>query len=342
MMKKTFKIVSRVVIVLIAFGVVLAYNYYQKIYKSNVRQKTYLYVKTGSQYADVVSQLKELKVLDDVSSFEWVASRKEYAEKVKPGKYLMKQGMSNNDLINMLRAGKQEPVNLVFNNIRTNDQLAGKLAKQIEADSASLSNIFKDNNYLKKMGVNSAEVRMLFVPNTYQIWWNTSPEQLMERMMKEYLKFWTPQRDQKAEDANLTRRDVSIIASIVEEETNKNDEKPVIASVYINRLHKGMLLQADPTVKYAVGDFALKRILNVHTSTVSPYNTYMFKGLPPGPICIPSITTIDAVLNYKKTDYIYFCAKEDFSGYHNFARNESEHAANASKYHKAMNARKIY
>ncbi len=341
-MKKVSKIFFTVFTVAVIIAIAYGYYTYTRAYVSNVHQKAYLYIKTGSKYAEVVNQLKELNILDDIKTFEWVAKKKEYVDKVKPGKYLLKQGMCNNDLVNMLRAGKQEPVNLVFNNIRTNEQLAGKLSRQIEADSLSLLELFKNNDFLQKIGVNTQEVRMLFVPNTYQIWWNTSPEQLMDRIQKEYVKFWNADREQKANDANLSRKEVSIIASIVEEETNKNDEKPTVASVYINRLRKGMLLQADPTVKYAVGDFSLKRILNIHTSYYSLYNTYMFKGLPPGPICIPSITTIDAVLNYKKTDYLYFCAKEDFSGYHNFARNETEHSVNAHKYWKALNERKIY
>jgi UPF0755 protein len=242
----------------------------------------------------------------------------------------------------MLRSGRQEAVNLVFNNIRTNEQLAGKLGKQIEADSSSLIMFFNNPQLLADFNTSPEELRLLFIPNTYKIWWNTSPEKLMQRMKDEYEKFWNEEREAKANEAGLSRKEVSIIASIVEEETNKKDERPTVASVYVNRVRKGMLLQADPTVKYAVGDFTIKRVLNKHLTIDSPYNTYKYTGIPPGPICIPSISSIDAVLENKQTDYLYFCAKEDFSGYHNFAKNLEDHLANARIYQKALNKRKIF
>ncbi len=328
---------------LIIAGLMISFVFYQKIFSANVaKEKAYLYIHTTDDFNDVVKSLETAKLLKNISSFEWLAQKKGYSDKVKPGKYLLKAGMNNNQIINMLRAGNQEAVNLVFNNIRTNEQLAGKLGKQIEADSSSLIEFFRNPQLLAKYNTTPEDVRLLFIPNTYKIWWNTSPDQLMERMKEEYDKFWNEDRDANAYTAGLSRKEVAIIASIVEEETNKKDERPTVASVYVNRVRKGMLLQADPTVKYAIGDFTIKRILNKHLGFDSPYNTYKYAGIPPGPICIPSISSIDAVLANKKTEYLYFCAKEDFSGYHNFAKNITDHLENARKYQKALNQRKIF
>jgi UPF0755 protein len=328
---------------LILAGFLISILFYQKILSSNVtKEKAYLYIHTNSGFEDVLKTLQQENLLEDISSFEWVARKKDYHKNIKAGKYLLKEGMNNNQLVNMLRSGRQEAVNLVFNNIRTNEQLAGKLGKQIEADSSSLIMFFNNPQLLADFNTSPEDLRLLFIPNTYKIWWNTSPEKLMQRMKNEYEKFWNEEREAKANEAGLSRKEVSIIASIVEEETNKKDERPTVASVYVNRVRKGMLLQADPTVKYAVGDFTIKRVLNKHLTIDSPYNTYKYTGIPPGPICIPSISSIDAVLENKQTDYLYFCAKEDFSGYHNFAKNLEDHLANARNYQKALNKRKIF
>jgi UPF0755 protein len=328
---------------LILAGFLISILFYQKILSSNVtKEKAYLYIHTNSGFEDVLKTLQQENLLEDIASFEWVARKKDYHKNIKAGKYLLKAGMNNNQIVNMLRSGRQEAVNLVFNNIRTNEQLAGKLGKQIEADSSSLIMFFNNPQLLADFNTSPEELRLLFIPNTYKIWWNTSPEKLMQRMKDEYDKFWTEEREAKANEAGLSRKEVSIIASIVEEETNKKDERPTVASVYVNRVRKGMLLQADPTVKYAVGDFTIKRVLNKHLTIDSPYNTYKYTGIPPGPICIPSISSIDAVLENKQTDYLYFCAKEDFSGYHNFAKNLEDHLANARIYQKALNKRKIF
>jgi UPF0755 protein len=342
MQKNKKKLIWGIFLLFIA-GVMISFVFYQKIFSANVaKEKAYLYIYTNDDFKDVLKTLVAGKLLKDNSSFEWLAQKKGYSNKVKPGKYLLKAGMNNNQIINMLRSGNQDAVNLVFNNIRTNEQLAGKLGKQIEADSLSLITFFRNPQLLAKYNTTPDDVRLLFIPNTYKIWWNTSPDLLMERMKEEYDKFWNEDRDAKAYTAGLSRKEVAIIASIVEEETNKKDERPTVASVYINRVRKGMLLQADPTVKYAIGDFTIKRVLNKHLSFDSPYNTYKYAGIPPGPICIPSISSIDAVLANKKTDYLYFCAKEDFSGYHNFAKNITDHLENARKYQKALNQRKIF
>jgi UPF0755 protein len=249
--------------------------------------------------------------------------------------------MTNRQLVTILRSGKQTPVRITFNNFRTLDQLASRVSAVIEADSASLMEAFFDRDFLERNQLTRYEVKAIFIPNTYELWWNTSATQFVERMRVEHERFWTDERRQKAKARGLTPIQVSILASIIEEETNKNTEKPLMASVYINRLRIGMPLQADPTVKYAMEDFGLRRILNVHTRYDSPFNTYEYRGLPPGPICSPSVITLDAVLNSPTTEYLFFCAKADFSGYHAFARTLAEHNRNAREYHAALNARRI-
>ena len=342
-MKKNKKYILTGIVVLLLVACTIGFIFYLKIFSPNVaKEKAYLYIHTNADFKQVMQTIQQENLLKSTTSFEWLANRKGYTDNVKAGKYLLKAGMNNNQIINMLRSGNQEAVNLVFNNIRTNEQLAGKLAKQIETDSATLIRQFNNPDFLSTYKTTPEELRLLFIPNTYKIWWNISAEELMSRMQKEYEKFWNDDRNAKAYTAGLNRKEIAIIASIVEEETNQKAEKPTVASVYVNRLRKAMLLQADPTVKYAVGDFTIKRILNKHLSTDSPYNTYKYAGLPPGPICIPSISSIDAVLENKKTDYLYFCAKEDFSGFHNFAKTMDEHLTNARKYQKALNQRKIF
>ena len=328
---------------LIVAGILLSLMILQKIFNPNVNiEKTYLYIKTGSDYKEVLISLKNQKILKNINDFNWWAKFKGYPESIKSGKYFFHKGMNNYQIVNMLRTGRQTPVNLVINNIRTIEQLAGKISNQIELDSVSLIEYFKNEQKLSVYGLNTEEVKLIFIPNTYQIWWNIGIEKLMQRMNNEYHKFWNSNRTEKAEKIGLNLKEISILASIVEEESLKNDEKPTIASVYLNRLKKGMLLQADPTVKFALNDFTIKRVLKKHTEVESPYNTYKYNGLPPGPICIPSISSIDAVLENKQTDYLFFCAKEDHSGYHNFAKNENEHFNNARKYHKTLNQLKIY
>jgi UPF0755 protein len=245
-------------------------------------------------------------------------------------------------LVNLLRSGEQEPVKLVFNEARTKQDFLEVVNNQIEADKDELQSLMSDDDFLKEYGLNSKNVLTLFIPNTYEFYWNTSAHLFIDRMAKENEKFWTKNRIQKAQKLGLTKAEVSILASIVQQESRVVDEQPVIAGVYLNRIKKGMHLQADPTVIFAIGDFTIKRVLNVHLDFDSPYNTYKYAGLPPGPICLPYSTTIDAVLNRKPHNYIYFCAKEDFSGRHNFAANIAEHDRNAAKFRRALNARKIF
>jgi UPF0755 protein len=255
-----------------------------------------------------------------------------YPNTVRPGKYKIEPKTSYIDLIRKLRAGIQEPVNLTFNNIRTKQDLAGNLSKQIELDSLTILKHF----------INQPESFLHFIPNTYEVYWNLSEKSLFSKMKKEYNKFWNTSRKAKAKKIGLTPKEVAVLASIVQSETQKNDEKPRVAGVYANRLKKGMLLQADPTLIFAHQDFTITRVLNIHKEIDSPYNTYKYTGLPPEPICLPEISSLDAVLNYENHDYIFFCAKEDFSGYHNFAKTNRQHERNAAVYRKALDAREIY
>ena len=318
---------------------------YKKAYIANVRLKDnfhHIYIPTGSTYEDVLSILENENILMNIQTFNWCAKRKNYFRHVYPGRYKIKDRMSNNQLIVMLRAGLQDPVKLTFNNIRFLEQLAKRISRQIEADSASLMNLFHDKEFIGEYGFDYHSVKGMFIPNTYELWWNTDARGFFIKMYKEYEKFWSYERENKSLDMGLTRNEVSTLASIVGEETRKEDEKQRIAGVYINRLQKGIRLQADPTIKYAMGNFSVKRVLRNHLDIESPYNTYKHAGLPPGPIRIPSIKTIDAVLNYEKHDFIYFCAKDDFSGYHVFAKTLSQHNKNARLYQRALSRRRIY
>lgn len=342
--KLIFKVVAITVLSLIVISVVTGYSYYKKIYYPNVKLNksiNYLYIPTGSNFDDLLKILNDSALLIDNSSFEWLAEQKNFVNHVKPGKYRITNNMSNNELINLLRSGKQEPVNLVISSQRTKEDFVGRVAKNIEADSLSIIELLNSVGFTEKYGFSPENIMVLFIPNTYEFKWNTSADEFIGRMATEYKKFWTENRKELASNAGLTQTDISILASIVQQETYRTDEMPIVAGVYVNRLKKGMLLQADPTVIFAVGDFTIKRVLKKHLEYNSPYNTYKFKGLPPGPICIPKQKSIDAVLNYKKHNYLYFCAKEDFSGYHNFASNGAEHERNAAKYRNELNKRKI-
>ena len=338
------KIILSIVSLLIIIGGITGYSYYKKIYFPNVKtskSKTYLYIPTGANFNDLLQILSKDSLLLDVSSFEWLAEQKNYINHVKPGKYRISNNMNNNELINLLRSGNQEPVYLIILGFRTKEELAKRIGNNLEADSISIINLLNSESFANKYGFNNNNILTIIIPNTYEFFWNTSAEDFFSRMAKEYKNFWNNHRQQRASEAGMTQTEVSILASIVQQETNKTDEMPVIAGVYINRLHKGMRLQADPTVVFAVGDFTLQRVLKIHLETKSPYNTYLHDGLPPGPICIPWQKTIDAVLNYSKHKYLYFCAKEDFSEYHNFAKTSMEHKRNAEYYRQELNKRKI-
>lgn len=325
--------------------VIFSIRFYCYVKTPNVdlkgRSHIYLYIPSGTRFPELLKILRRNSILINERSFISIAERKHYINKVKAGKYRIHNGMSNNELVNYLRSGKQVPVRLSVQNARNLEELAGKLGHQVEADSASLIKLFTNNSYLGQFGVNTENVFVLFIPNTYEIFWNTSASELIRKMSQEQKAFWNGKRQILLDSISLNIEQVVTIASIIEKETNKNDEKPVMAGVYINRLHKKWPLQADPTIIYAWQDYSIKRLLAKHLMIDSKYNTYIHTGLPPGPICIPSVNSIDAVLNYKRHGYMFFCAKEDFSGYHNFAVSNAEHSRNAKKYQNALDQMNI-
>ena len=319
---------------------------YLELFKKNVylgdKQEDFIYVKTGSNLNDVVQMLSERGIILNSNTFKFVAQIRQYDDtQIKPGKYKIKANMGNLQLIGLLKSGQQTPVKVVLSNARTKEQLAGIISRKIEADSLSLLELMNESEFLYQFGFNPENVIGMFLPNTYEFYWNTTAKDFFVKMEKEYRKFWTETRIRQAHQMNLTQGEVVTLASIVEKETNYNPEKKTIAGVYLNRIKINMPLQADPTVVFAVGDFTIKRITSEHTSIDNSYNTYKNLGLPPGPICMPGKSSIDAVLNAQNHKFIYFCAKEDFSGAHNFATNFDEHQKNARKYQKALNARAI-
>ncbi len=320
--------------------------FYLYVHAPNVtlkhREQMHIHIPSGSTYQEVLNLLKEKDILQHPGRFHWLAGQKNYPNRVMAGRFLIFDGMSNNELINLLRSGEQSPVRLTFHNIRTDEELAGRIAAQIEPDSAEIISLLRDPGTIDSLGKDTLTARLLFIPNTYEVYWNTNPEQLLQRMHREYQVFWSQTRRQRAEEIGLSVTEVAILASIVQSETNKAEEMARVAGVYMNRLKSGMPLQADPTVIFAQGDFSIRRVLNSHLEIDSPFNTYKYAGLPPGPINLPAPQVIDAVLNFEAHDYYYFSAKPDFSGYHLFARTYAEHLANARKYRRALDERNIY
>ena len=343
--KRVMLTVWIVVGILMVFGLAFAYWLFRTVMSPNVatpdHKEAVIYIPTGSTYDDVQHILNEANLLINPKSFDWVAKQKDYPDNIRPGRYLIGNGINNNRLVNMLRGGWQSPINVTFNNMRDVDQLAGRIGKQIEADSASIANLLHNEEYIEQLGFNNYTIPCLFLPNTYEFYWDTDAEEFVYRMLQEYNKFWNEERRKQAADKGLSPTQVSILASIVNKETNMSDEMPRVAGVYLNRLNNNWLLQADPTLVFAWKDYSMRRVLEYHKQIESPYNTYKYPGLPPGPICIPSITAINAVLNAEEHHYFYFCAKEDFSGYHNFAKTLPEHNRNAMKYQRALNQRGI-
>jgi UPF0755 protein len=335
---------KKLILYFLAFAAVMLLAVLYIFYGSNTgsfKDKKYIYVHTGSQFSDLVKTLEDSAIVKNIGSFKRMAGWFDLDENIHPGRYEIVAGMGNYKMVSMLKAGRQTAVKLVINKLRTKEDIIRKLSSQLEPDAAAWNKLFTDSAFLHKNNIDSNQIQTLIMPNTYEFYWNVNTEKVMEKLIAYTTKWWTAERKAKAAQQKLSPKQVITIASIVEEETLKNDEKPVIASVYINRYRKGMNLGADPTVKFAVGDFKLRRILKIHTDAVSPYNTYRVQGLPPGPICTPSESSIDAVLNAANTNYLFFCAKADRSGYHNFAATYAEHLANADNYHKDLNARGI-
>ncbi|GDX51157.1 aminodeoxychorismate lyase [Bacteroidota bacterium] len=328
---------------LVGMGVSL----YQKIYSPNVignEDKRFLYIPTGTTFSQLVSIIMENKFVLNTETFRWVAEQMSLPEHIIPGRYEVRPGMSNFALVKLLRSGKQNPVKIVINKFRTPEEFALFISTKLEIDEKVFIELLNDEAILAKFGFTPSTVLCCFIPNTYEFYWNTSPEKFMVRMKKEYDLFWNENRKQEAAHLGISVNDVCTLASILEEETNRNDEKPTIASVYLNRLNKGMLLQADPTIKYAMGDFTIKRVTGFYIDETknSPYNTYRKQGLPPGPICTPSVASIESVLQPAQTDYLYFCASVNKPNYHDFASTYSEHQKNARLYQQYLNKRGIH
>ena len=295
-------------------------------------ESKYFYIKTGSSYNEVRQSLIDEQIIRNTTFFDLVSKQLKYPTLVKAGRYQVKNGSSIFNLLRMLRSGNQTPVNLVINKLRLKEDLAQKIAANFECDSTSVMEVLTDAETLKKFNVNNNTLMTIVIPNTYSMLWNAAPKKIIDKLYSEKEKFWNAERLAKAKAMNFTTEQVYSMASIVEEETNKEADRGLVASTYINRIQHGMKLQADPTVKFAMKNFGLKRILLKHLTYDSPFNTYINAGLPPGPICTPSTKTIDAVLNAPQTNYIYFVAKPDWSGLSNFTDSYTEHMVNAKKY----------
>jgi len=348
MSKKNLQTIRRVLWIVVA---VLAaavagggYYIYRELFEPNVTVRNkpdFVLIPTGASFTDVLKALNEKKLLINEKSFEWTSKQMNYTGAVKPGRYLIRPRMNNRELVSLLRSGKQVPVEVVFNNIRTKNQLAERIGAQLEAKPYALLNLLNDDDYVHAFGFTAENILGMFIPDTYELYWNTSADQFLQRMKKEYERFWNADRMRKARLIGFKPSEVAVLASVVQQETNRDDEKNIIAGVYINRYHKGMKLEADPTLVYALGDFSINRVLNVYKDIDSPYNTYKYAGLPPGPICLPTKASVDAVLNYTHHNFLYFCAKDDFSGHHAFASTYSQHCLNAKRFQRALDRRGI-
>lgn len=333
-------------LLLLAILIISGWKVYSWVFLDNVNDElpvSNIYIPKDASLTNVIDSLKQYDILSDISSFQLVAKWMKYdGDKIKSGKYKIQEDWNNRKLIQHLRSGKQEAINVTINNVRQADELAGQIAKNLEVDSTQLAQYFKDPKTLDKYKLSEETFLSNFIPNTYEFYWTTPAEKIMDRFEVEKNKFWN-QKDRLnlAKKIGLTPIEVYTLASIVEKESNLERERPRIAGVYLNRLERGILLQADPTVVFANKDFAIKRVLNKHLALDSPYNTYKYIGLPPGPIYMPSISSIDAVLNAEKHQYIFFCAQPGYGSEHAFAKTLREHNSNAEIYRTWLNSEKI-
>ena len=322
-----------------------SFYFWQVVYTPNIlidKEDLVFNIPTGANFKYVQNSLYDLGIVNDLVSFSFLSKLKRYDQSIKPGSYLLQADMSNRDAINMLRSGDQVPIKLTYSNARSLEVLAAKIASYLEFDSATMISNLSNSDVASSYGFTKETFMCMFLPNTYEVYITDQPIAVLDRIYSAYKIFWNPERMAKAEALNLTPEEVIVLASIVDAETNQMDEAPTVAGVYINRLNKNIKLQADPTLIFAMGDYTIKRVLYEHMQVDSPYNTYKYAGLPPGPINIPSIAAIEAVLNYEKSDYLYFCANPDFTGNHIFARTLSQHNKNARLLHLALNKKKIY
>lgn len=342
-MKKDSKnrsILLIITIISLLFGGIVAYSLFYPQFKTN--ESTYVYVDRDDTSDSIYNKVKSVGFPQTMIGFHLMALIRPFDGNIHTGRYLISPRDNMYRVFGRISKGRQEPINLTIGSVRALDRLARSVGKQLMIDSVEVAHQLLDSIFQVKMGYTKETIACLFIPETYQVYWNISVDEFFQRMKKEHQRFWNSKRLAQATAMNMTPEEVCTLASIVEEETNNNQEKPMVAGLYINRLHRNMPLQADPTIKFALQNFTLRRISNENLKVKSPYNTYINTGLPPGPIRIPSIKGIDSVLNHVKHDYIYMCAKEDFSGTHNFASNYTDHMVNAKKYWKALNERNIF
>ena len=324
------------IVLILALGLFYAFSSVSK-----AEGVQYVYVDADDTQDSVLNKVQVFSHTAGMTGLSTLIRHSDYDNNIRTGRYVIEPGDGAFTVFRRLKNGQQTSLNLTIPEVRTTDRLASVLSKKLMLDSVTIMQALNDSDVCRMLGYNTSNISAMFVPNTYDIYWNVSMDGLLERMKKEHDHFWKGDREAKAAAMNMTPIEVATLASIIDEETANNAEKPMIAGMYLNRLKEGMPLQADPTIKFALKDFGLKRIYNKLLTIDSPYNTYRNEGLPPGPIKIASIQGIDAVLNYVEHDYLYMCAKEDFSGTHNFARTYQEHLQNAAKYTKALNERGI-
>lgn len=341
------KILWAIALIGLIVAAYFAYYIYSAMLKPNTafnNDVAYIYVPTNATYDEVREQLEPLLI--DIDNFDVLAERKKYTTNLKAGRFAIEKGMSNNDIINSIRSNNL-PVKLAFNNQESLAKLAGRIAAQIEADSISLITAMNDASFLNENGFSTATALGMYIPNSYEFFWNTSADEFRGRMLKEYKRFWNANRNAKAMTIGLSRDEVLTLASIVHEESKQASEQPRIAGVYMNRIRIGMPLQADPTLKFAAyklpeyQNTVIKRVLNKHKEINSPYNTYKNAGLPPGLIAMPDISAINAVLNYEKHDYLYFAADAKKLGFHKFAKTLTQHNKNAREYQRYLSSQGI-
>ena len=302
-----------------------------------------IYIHTGYNFDSTVVSLRRQNIIKHPNTFIWAAQKLQYNKHLHPGRYIISKNSGNLYLLRRINTGKQDPVKITFNNIQDKNQLAKRIAGKLEATEEELIEAFNRPQLLDSLQLTEENFSTVFLANTYEFYWNTTAEQFVQRMLKEYDKFWTNNKRQKAEQLHLTPTEVIILASIIQKESNHYDEYPRIAGVYINRLKKGIALQADPTVMYALNTLGIrKRVYKNDLKTPSPYNTYINRGLPPGPICLPELKSIERTLDAEQHNYLYFCAREDFSGYHAFAETWNQHLQNARQYQRALNQHNIH
>jgi UPF0755 protein len=340
--KSIIKIVTVAGFVLLILKLLLIYIFFLR---SNILVKQpakQLLIPHGTSFSVLKDTLQKNEYVSNIASFNFLARLMRYDRRVIPGAYPLQTNMSNWKAIQVLKTGAQQPVKITLHHVRTKAELAAKITQNLEIDAADFKKLLDDQNFVSRYGFDLNNVMAMFIPNTYEVYWTVTPHRLFERMYREYQRFWNSHRRSQAKSLKHTPVEIAVLASIVQSETNNLEEALLIAGVYINRLRKKMALQSCPTLLYILGDPSVKRVLNKHKTLDSPYNTYKYRGLPPGPISLPTIAMIDAVLNSPSSDHLYFSAKEDFSGYHYFTRSFKEHLCHARRYQQALNQARVY